>query len=842
MTIRARLVAMAAALSMLTGLVLVPGAAGAAQHGRAAGERELVAGEVVGSPQPVSLTSDLSSLTTWSVPDGKALVSVSRTVDGRKVADLAFTNGSSSSDMPGIRLPGVLRDVTFGPDATAYLTVAQPDDQTAGWLLRLGRADSFATVLHTWLVDPVERYREPYSVEYANDRLFVEALSANVFFGCMAQLETFDLAGASVGTFEATSCGGAWQADDGLVFASDAENRGGLFVDSATGESHRVAFPSFGPIWNLSHGRGGRIAVVTGGGHVRCETGYVSVIDPSGVLLSRPLHEVFGVASDSQCLVRALTLLDDGSAVLGADLPGIGASLFVVAPDGSSNQIWTSEAETISSLHAAAGNAFVMISTSVDGCGLPHLESCEQVHVAAGTELGVMPLTTLGGEYGNSRRPIQLAIGGGAGVLVTQRNQCVCSDPDNEYVMGLVVAPGTERQGWHDPAGESEPTSAIQVTPTSGVEGDAFSLSYRCPAASVPRVRLVDEDGNAASGARFGAPVSGNGSDYAQSVELFDAGMFRVELSCGDIRALTETIEVTPASSTVLFIQGIGSSSTCEASTDFVGKVGWLKSGLESLLGPDTKFLYYAYRSSYTTNPGCTDSSVPQYQKLDSCLSLDDQYARSVRRVEAVPDGGQATRLSSFLRTYLDSHPGETLSIVAHSQGAVLASYAVKERLVESYTRRIRAIVAYDSPLRGINEAAIRGLRRINGCQHDPSLDSAFDMDPDSAVIQRINDETRPDTKLYTVDAVPGTLERCRLFCPLKPAFVDDFHSGTSWETAHIQVLAITHDDIWKGCFADNSLCPEAGPDFNQQGRRLVRFTGCAVGRLADDCVAYSDQ
>lgn len=89
-------------------------------------------------------------------------------------------------DMPGVRLPGDVRDVTFRPDSTAYLTVANPDDQTAGWLLRLGRADSHATILHTWLVDPVERYRQPYSVEYANDRLFVEALSANVFRSCLS--------------------------------------------------------------------------------------------------------------------------------------------------------------------------------------------------------------------------------------------------------------------------------------------------------------------------------------------------------------------------------------------------------------------------------------------------------------------------------------------------------------------------------------------------------------------------------------------------------------------------------------------------------------------------------
>jgi hypothetical protein len=159
MAVRGRLAVITTALSMLTGLVFVPEAAGAAAHGPTAAARELAASEVVGSPQMVSLTPDNLGIAIWSVPDGTTLISVSREVDGSKVSDLAFADGSTSGDMPGLRLPGEVRDVTFGPDSTAYLTVTNPNDRTAGWLLRLGRADSHATVLHTWPVDPVERYR-----------------------------------------------------------------------------------------------------------------------------------------------------------------------------------------------------------------------------------------------------------------------------------------------------------------------------------------------------------------------------------------------------------------------------------------------------------------------------------------------------------------------------------------------------------------------------------------------------------------------------------------------------------------------------------------------------------
>jgi hypothetical protein len=53
-----RLAVMTTALRVLSGLVVVPEATGAAAHGPTAAAGELVAGEVVGSPQLVSLTPD----------------------------------------------------------------------------------------------------------------------------------------------------------------------------------------------------------------------------------------------------------------------------------------------------------------------------------------------------------------------------------------------------------------------------------------------------------------------------------------------------------------------------------------------------------------------------------------------------------------------------------------------------------------------------------------------------------------------------------------------------------------------------------------------------------------
>ena len=69
-----------------------------------------------------------------------------------------------------------------------------------------------------------------------------------------------------------------------------------------------------------------------------------------------------------------------------------------------------------------------------------------------------------------------------------------------------------------------------------------------------------------------------------------------------------------------------------------------------------------------------------------------------------MPDGDQATGFTSFLKTYLDGHPGEIYrsSRIAkvlyrdlHSQGETGSTYA----------SRVKAIVALDSPLAGINHA-----------------------------------------------------------------------------------------------------------------------------------------
>ena len=295
-----------------------------------------------------------------------------------------------------------------------------------------------------------------------------------------------------------------------------------------------------------------------------------------------------------------------------------------------------------------------------------------------------------------------------------------------------------------------------------------------------------------------------------------------------------------------MFVQGIGSSSTCPDSPDFVKRVSWLKNALQSRIPAltDGTFEYYAYRSPYTGANRCTRTNLPSYSNLDSCWSIDDTYQPFFSRPLPVPGGGEASRLAKYVRGYLTSNPVTQLTIVTHSQGGVIATYMVKHYLSPRDARRV-TIVSLDSPLRGINSIAPGILRSLNGCaNNDLRLDSSFDMTPNSSVIGEINNNRRTQSKLYTVDAAPGCQElpfnRCTSF-PL----IDDFHSTTGWASGHISVAAETHGDVWNGCFVEVSTTVECASQSGQQlpvdALRIARLTSCAIAQLANDCVAYAN-
>jgi hypothetical protein len=310
-------------------------------------------------------------------------------------------------------------------------------------------------------------------------------------------------------------------------------------------------------------------------------------------------------------------------------------------------------------------------------------------------------------------------------------------------------------------------------------------------------------------------------------------------LTSAELTARKGTLLGTP---TVLFIQGIGSTSTCLASTDFVQRVSWLKSAIASQPVPagdkPTAFAYYSYTSALNHPSTCSNKSTPQYTKLDTCWSIDNSYTAGGKTLAVA---GEAGKLATFVHNYIVGHPDASITIVTHSQGGVLATYSVGNAMTASDAQHIQAIVTLDSPLRGINSIAPKALKGFAGCgAGDARFDSTYDMAPGSDVIQTIDTHALMYTGLYTVDANPGKLcSNCGF------ALVDDTHSTTSWATSHIRVNATTHSDIWNGCFAEKTGQRCAGPNglnIGPQGRKLDRFVICATFAISDDCETYSEQ
>lgn len=275
----------------------------------------------------------------------------------------------------------------------------------------------------------------------------------------------------------------------------------------------------------------------------------------------------------------------------------------------------------------------------------------------------------------------------------------------------------------------------------------------------------------------------------------------------------------------VLFIQGIA-SATCEQ--PFEERVKWLADPLAEHIDDlhSDDFLYYEYTSPYSDDQDCTDG----YSNKDACWSLDNKD-RDKKAVD-----GQAARLESYV-SQLDKDL--KLTIVAHSQGGVLATYTAtmmldKDNKGLAQPNRIRAIVTLDSPLGGITSRTAKGLAIVSHCEgSDRADDSPWDMLPGSAVINRINGTRIP--QLYTVNAKPGYVKGvCVKNLSFGITAINDEHSQPTWQLEdaddrHLVAMACTHGDIWEGAFTERA-------NDNEQLSRVVRFIECAIAELPGDC------
>jgi hypothetical protein len=297
----------------------------------------------------------------------------------------------------------------------------------------------------------------------------------------------------------------------------------------------------------------------------------------------------------------------------------------------------------------------------------------------------------------------------------------------------------------------------------------------------------------------------------------------------------------------VLFVDGIGSSGsgTCQVSGTsqfFDGDWNWATTALK---GKVDQFVRYVYTSGSSSAVGCWNTTAStSWNNGDTCWSVDNTYHDAFGFAQSVPaDGqgyrGQADRLKSFIESYLNdpAHHGVQLSIVAHSQGGLLAAYVAK--ILND--KRITSVVTLDSPLDGINSLGVVPLRAIaaklppnlacllGGTAYDSSndMESCGILTACSDLISTVQTKAgQPQTTLFTVNA---TGHDCFLGVCLPFELIDDTHSRAPWEAGkgHIEV-ALNHVTVQNG----------GGDAINEA--ILKRFIVCAIQDVSGNCAGYA--
>ncbi len=310
----------------------------------------------------------------------------------------------------------------------------------------------------------------------------------------------------------------------------------------------------------------------------------------------------------------------------------------------------------------------------------------------------------------------------------------------------------------------------------------------------------------------------------------------------------------------VLFITGVPSSGVCNLNLYWPYSLGtgfywngdyadlyspdWIKTPLKQLTGmTENDFLYYIYTTddpimnlnAYLTF-GCfsdvyTFPEMPlYYNHYDTCWSLDNQY-KYKSGLFSTSTGyvvGQGERLAEYLNQYLQDNPDVDLSIIGHSQGGLLAVYAVNQYSgTYPSLKRIKNIITLDSPLRGISIAA-PVFKSIADCPSDGVFDSAYDMGGGSDVVKAVKADAKnppvPSVRLFTVDET-GLDYGFEL--------VTKEDSETNWSTDSIMVHTGNHADLLvggAGCYdqatgsTDLSRCY-----YPNETKKLSAFISCAI-------------
>jgi lysophospholipase L1-like esterase len=79
------------------------------------------------------------------------------------------------------------------------------------------------------------------------------------------------------------------------------------------------------------------------------------------------------------------------------------------------------------------------------------------------------------------------------------------------------------------------PSGNLRISPSRGVQGTAFSMSYSCPARTIPYFIIRTSNGQpTVQGFSYGIRVTGNGRDYSQTLTANNPGAYKVTLHCNN--------------------------------------------------------------------------------------------------------------------------------------------------------------------------------------------------------------------------------------------------------------------------------------------------------------------
>ncbi|MEX2238700.1 MAG: hypothetical protein WEB00_14345 [Dehalococcoidia bacterium] len=303
-----------------------------------------------------------------------------------------------------------------------------------------------------------------------------------------------------------------------------------------------------------------------------------------------------------------------------------------------------------------------------------------------------------------------------------------------------------------------------------------------------------------------------------------------------------------PVDRKVIFVQGIDSfSGSCGAASR--SNVKWL---VDYIIGPNgswirevaptlnsaADFIYFSY--SYMT-PYCKDNGVenyrkPSYQAKDTCVGV--KIA--------------ASRLQSLATKLVAKYPNARFDIVAHSMGAMVASYWLTTR--PQMQSRVNSVITFDGVLRGVPHRNVLS----SACPKDSRswLDLKCNnyyqaQDPDRCVSRIVSAIARAGVHsgvpFYTIDATQKdevSIFEVDLQTPIEFVKGNRTTLLASRSRLHCR-FDNNHSSVWRSPFVLNDpvecwvdvLTAANTPTFSIASvSDFVKpaFVGCAITRAAD--------